>query len=121
MYVFFIVLIIIASFLIILTVLAQNPKSGMAANFGASNQVMGVRQTADFLEKLTWGLSIAIVVLSLAATMAMPRADITRSNDALQQAIENQTAPIQNFELQNTGTTTTTEEAPATTTAPAQQ
>lgn len=120
MYVFFIVLIIIASFLIILTVLAQNPKSGMAANFGASNQVMGVRQTADFLEKLTWGLSIAIVVLSLAATMAMPRADITRSNDALQQAIENQTAPIQNFELQNTGTTTTTEEVPATTTAPAQ-
>lgn len=119
MYVFFIVLIIIASFLIILTVLAQNPKSGMAANFGASNQVMGVRQTADFLEKLTWGLSIAIVVLSLAATMAMPRADITRSNDALQQAIENQAAPIQNFELQNTGTTTTTEEAPATT-APAQ-
>lgn len=120
MYVFFIVLIIIASFLIILTVLAQNPKSGMAANFGASNQVMGVRQTADFLEKLTWGLSIAIVVLSLAATMAMPRADITRSNDALQQAIENQAAPIQNFELQNTGTTTTTEEVPATTTAPAQ-
>lgn len=119
MYVFFIVLIIIASFLIILTVLAQNPKSGMAANFGASNQVMGVRQTADFLEKLTWGLSIAIVVLSLAATMAMPRADITRSNDALQQAIENQTAPIQNFELQNTGTAT--EEVPATTTAPAQQ
>lgn len=99
MYVFFIVLIIIASFLIILTVLAQNPKSGMAANFGASNQVMGVRQTADFLEKLTWGLSIAIVVLSLAATMAMPRADIAKSNDALQQAIENQAAPIQNLDL----------------------
>ncbi len=105
MYVFFIVLIIIASFLIILSVLAQNPKSGMAANFGASNQVMGVRQTADFLEKLTWGLSVAIVVLSLAATMAMPRADITRSNDALQQAIENQAAPIQNFQLQNNAET----------------
>lgn len=118
MYVFFLILIIIASFLIILTVLAQNPKSGMAANFGASNQVMGVRQTADFLEKLTWGLSIAIVVLSLAATMFMPSKDIARSKDELlQQAIESQTAPIQNFELQNTGTTT--EEVPATTTAPA--
>ncbi len=117
MYVFFIVLIIIASFLIILTVLAQNPKSGMAANFGASNQVMGVRQTADFLEKLTWGLAIAIVALSLAATRAMPRADITKSNDALQQAIENQTDGIQNFQLQNTGTTTTTEEVPAETPA----
>ncbi|WP_298063155.1 preprotein translocase subunit SecG [uncultured Rikenella sp.] len=108
MYVFFIVLIIIASFLIILSVLAQNPKSGMAANFGASNQVMGVRQTADFLEKLTWGLAVAIVVLSLAATMAMPRADITRSNDALQQAIENQAAPIQNFQLQNNAGTVPT-------------
>lgn len=120
MYVFFIVLIIIASFLIVLTVLAQSPKSGMAANFGASNQVMGVRQTADFLEKLTWGLSIAIVVLSLAATMAMPRADITKSNDALQQAIENQTEGIQNFQLQNTAPASTTPAAPATEeTAPA--
>lgn len=104
MYVFFIVLIVIASFLIILTVLAQSPKSGMAANFGASNQVMGVRQTADFLEKFTWGLSIAIVVLSLATTMAMPRANIAKSNEALEQALQNQTQDIQNFNLQNTAT-----------------
>ena len=43
----------------------------MAANFGASNQVMGVRQTADFLERSTWTLAIAIVVLSLLASIAM--------------------------------------------------
>ena len=43
----------------------------MAANFGASNQVMGVRQTADFLEKFTWGMAVAILVLSLMATLAM--------------------------------------------------
>lgn len=87
MYILFIVLIIIASVLLILAVLAQSPKSGMAANFGASNAVMGVRQTADFLEKMTWGLSISIVVLSLCATMAMPTADITRSNDMLQNEV----------------------------------
>lgn len=75
MYIFFIVLIFIASILLVLTVLAQNPKSGMAANFGASNAVMGVRGTADFLERFTWVLSIAIVVLCLAATVAMPSAD----------------------------------------------
>ena len=121
MYVFFIVLIVIASFLIILTVLAQNPKSGMAANFCASNQVMGVRQTADFLEKLTWGLAVAIVVLSLAATMAMPRADIARSNDALQEAIENQTEGIQNFQLQNTGATAPAAETPAPVPTPAEE
>ena len=39
MYIFFIVLILIASILLILAVLAQSPKSGMAANFGASNPV----------------------------------------------------------------------------------
>ena len=69
MYIFLIVLIIIASILLVLAVLAQNPKGGMAANFGASNQVMGVRQTADFLERSTWAL--AIVVLSLLASIAM--------------------------------------------------
>jgi preprotein translocase subunit SecG len=71
MYILFIILILIAAVLLILTVMVQSPKSGMAANFGASNQVMGVRQTADFLEKMTWGLSSAILILSLAATMSM--------------------------------------------------
>lgn len=71
MYIFLIVLIILASVLLVLAVLAQNPKGGMAANFGASNQVMGVRQTSDFLEKSTWTLSIAIVALSLLASIAM--------------------------------------------------
>lgn len=90
MYVFLIILIFIASLLIVLAVLLQNPKSGMAANFGASNAVMGVRQTADFLEKMTWGLAMSIVVLSLAATMTMPAADITRSREAteLEKAIQ---------------------------------
>ena len=64
-------LILIASVLIILAVLVQNPKSGMAANFGVSNQVMGVRETSDFLEKFTWAMAVAIGVLSLLATLAM--------------------------------------------------
>ena len=71
MYTFLIVLILIASVLMVLAVLVQNPKSGMASNFGASNQVMGVRQTANFLEKATWYLAIGIVVLSLLSTVAM--------------------------------------------------
>ncbi len=71
MYIFFIVLIVIASILIILAVLAQNPKSGMAANFGVSNQVMGVRQTTDFLEKFTWTMAVSIFVLSLLASVTI--------------------------------------------------
>ena len=88
MYIFCIVLILIASILLILAVLAQNPKSGMAANFGASNQVMGVRQTADFLEKFTWGLAISNVVLSLIATMTMPSASISSSKSGVERALE---------------------------------
>ena len=37
----------------------------MASGFSSSNQIMGVRKTTDFLEKATWGLAIAMVVLSV--------------------------------------------------------
>lgn len=77
------ILIIIASVLVILAVLVQNPKSGMAANFGASNQVMGVRETSNFLEKFTWTMAVAIVVLSLVATLAMDKARVSISNSAI--------------------------------------
>ena len=97
MYIFFIVLILIASILLILAVLAQSPKSGMAANFGASNQVMGVRQTSDFLEKFTWGLAIAIFVLSLGATMTMPSANIANSKSAVEKALEQAVEGNQNL------------------------
>jgi preprotein translocase subunit SecG len=89
MYIACIVLIFIASILLILAVLSQNPKGGMAANFGVSNQVMGVRQTADFLEKSTWGLALAILVLSLVATMTMPKENIARSKSGVERELMN--------------------------------
>ncbi len=72
-------LILVASVLLILAVLVQSPKSGMAANFGASNQVMGVRQTSDFLEKFTWAMAGTVVVLSLLATVVMKDASTSTS------------------------------------------
>ena len=80
LYTICIALILVASVLVILAVLVQNPKSGMAANFGASNQVMGVRETTNFLEKFTWAMAIAIVVLSLVATLAMDSSKVAQSN-----------------------------------------
>ena len=65
-------MIAIASVLLILAVLVQAPKSGMAANFGAANQTMGVRQTSDFLEKFTWAMVAAIVLFTLLSVTAMP-------------------------------------------------
>ena len=43
----------------------------MAANFGAANSVMGVRESANILEKTTWTLATLVVVLSLIATISM--------------------------------------------------
>ena len=51
------VLVLLASALLTLIVLLQNGKGGgLASNFVAGNQTFGVRQTADILEKITWGL-----------------------------------------------------------------
>lgn len=83
LYTICIALILVASVLVILAVLVQNPKSGMAANFGASNQVMGVRETTHFLEKFTWAMAIAIVVLSLVATLAMDGSKVAQSNSEI--------------------------------------
>ncbi len=80
LYTICIALILVASVLVILAVLAQSPKSGMAANFGVANQVMGVRETSGFLEKFTWAMAIAIAVLSLVATTAMDGDRVAESN-----------------------------------------
>lgn len=63
------VLIVIVCILLILVVLIQNSKGGgLSSSFASSQQVMGVRKTADFLEKATWTLAIALLVLSLLST-----------------------------------------------------
>ena len=60
------VLIILAAILLIVVVLLQNGKGGgLASNFVAGNQTFGVRQTADLLEKVTWGLVAFIIVISV--------------------------------------------------------
>lgn len=66
MYLFISILILLAAVLLILIVLVQNSKGGgLASGFSSSNQIMGVRKTTDFLEKATWSLAGAVVVLSI--------------------------------------------------------
>jgi len=63
----FIILIVVASAVLGLIVLVQNPKGGgLAGNIaGFSNQFMGVKQTTDVLEKGTWLFAGLIAALSL--------------------------------------------------------
>jgi len=64
---FFIILVVLASVILGLIVLVQNPKGGgLAGNIaGFSNQFMGVKQTTDVLEKGTWIFGGVIALLSL--------------------------------------------------------
>jgi preprotein translocase subunit SecG len=86
------VLILIACILLILVVLVQNSKGGgLAANFGGSAQIMGVRKTADFLEKATWYLAVALLVLSLSSILVIPRGSGTANSQdtQLREKLEN--------------------------------
>ena len=66
------VLIVLAAILLIAVVLLQNSKGdGMASNFVAGNQTFGVRQTADILENITWGLVAFILVISVVSSFTM--------------------------------------------------
>ena len=67
MIVLIVILIILACLILGFVVLIQNSKGGgLASNFAGSNQIMGVRKTADFLEKATWTLAAVIMVLCMA-------------------------------------------------------
>jgi len=65
-------LIILVAILLILVVLIQNSKGGgLASNFSASNQVMGVQKTSELIEKVTWGLVIALFVLCISLSFVI--------------------------------------------------
>ena len=65
MYIVLIILTLICAVLLICVVLVQKSKGGgLSSTFAGSNQIMGVRRTNSFIEKLTWGLAGAICVLA---------------------------------------------------------
>ena len=89
-FVLFIVLIVLAALLLCFVVMIQNSKGGgLASSFASSNQIMGVRKTTDFIEKLTWGLAAFMVVISIAATYVIPQA-AENSSVIMKQAVEEQ-------------------------------
>ena len=90
MYTVITVLIVGVCVLLTLIVLVQNSKGGgLAANFSASNQIMGVRKTADFLEKATWSLAGSLVFLCILAAFAIGSGDDAGNRSILDSQIEN--------------------------------
>lgn len=113
MYIVLIILTLIAAVLLIGVVLIQKSKGGgLSSTFAGSNQIMGVRRTNSFIEKVTWSLAGAIAVLAILSTYAMPRALGNESRVKAPAPVE-QTAPA------DFGTAAPTQ-APAAPAAPAQ-
>lgn len=101
MYVVVASLILVTCVLLTLIVLVQSSKGGgLASNFSGSNQFMGVRKTADFLEKSTWTLAIALLLFSLFSIFVIPRGVGVQTGDTeLQELYQDlpDTQPIQDF------------------------
>ena len=74
MYTLLVIIMVIAALLMIGIVLIQESKGGgLASNFSTYNQIGGVRKTTDFIEKTTWGLAAAMVVISVLCAYVAPQ------------------------------------------------
>jgi preprotein translocase subunit SecG len=90
-------LIILASVILGLIILIQNPKGGgLSSSFGGiGNQLMGVKQTTDVLEKGTWLFAGIVGVLCLTSAIFIPKTGGSAS-DKYYEAPASSPAPKQN-------------------------
>ncbi len=73
MFTIFLVLITIVCFLLIIAVMVQNPKGGgLSSSLGGSQMLGGVQKTTDFLDKSTWVLATALILLILFSSISFP-------------------------------------------------
>ncbi|GIV59930.1 preprotein translocase subunit SecG [Rhodocaloribacter litoris] len=78
MFIFLIVLITLIAVLLMLVVLVQSGKGGGLAGIaagGATTQILGTRQAPDILEKATWTLATAFIVLCILTNFAVDRGE----------------------------------------------
>ena len=111
MEIFFVILIVVCALLLMGVVLIQNAKGGgLASNVGISTQMLGgVKKATDGIEKLTWGLMIALFVLCVCSGFFFERASsaapeetqevkVNDISDVIPQPVANQ--PIQGLQPQ---------------------
>ena len=97
MLILFGILVIIASIILGLIVLVQNPKGGgLSGSLGGfSNQLIGVKQTTDVLEKGTWVFAAIVGILCVISPIFIPK---TAGGSSKNDELINQapiTAPLQ--------------------------
>jgi len=98
MTILFIILIILFSVILSLIVLVQNPKGGgLSGTFGGfGNQIMGVKQTTDVLEKGTWLFSGIIGILCITSSLFFSGSAETPGSERIKNLNTNgsNTAPV---------------------------
>jgi preprotein translocase subunit SecG len=95
MAILFLILVVVASAALGFIVLVQNPKGGgLSGNVGGlSNQLMGVKQTTDVLEKGTWLFAGIIALLALLSTLFFKGIGTNVNSDALKNIPTTNSAP----------------------------
>ena len=104
----FAIIIILVSVILGLIVLVQNPKGGgLSGTFGGvGNQLMGVKQTTDVLEKGTWVFAglVAILCIISPAFIDKNAGGSSKNADLMEKASStapSTTAPAQNAALRH--------------------
>lgn len=97
MTILFVILITVACIALGFIVLVQNPKGGGLAGSvgGFSNQMMGVKQTTDVLEKGTWLFAIIIALLAVFSTLIFKANTKGPDTTILQKVNTSNSAPVQ--------------------------
>lgn len=78
-YTLFLILIVIVAVLLILIIMVQNPKGGgLSSSFGGqgTQNLGGVQNTTNFLDRSTWTLAIALFALILLSNFAIIGNDV---------------------------------------------
>ena len=93
MYTSIVILVVLASVLMCLIVLIQESKGGgLAADYSNNNQILGAPKTTNFIEKATWGLAAAMIVLSVISVAFLDNGSSNESvlqQNAIEQAATN--------------------------------
>ena len=115
MYLFLVILMVVAAILMCFIVLIQNSKGGgLASGFSSSNEILGVRKTTDVLEKLTCGLAVFMVIASIATAYVMPSASQQDGSVIMEQAQQEEKTNPYNLPAGSTAPKAETTTAPAT-------
>jgi preprotein translocase subunit SecG len=103
MYTVAIVLIFIVCLFLVLIVLVQNSKGGgLASSFSGNNQIMGVRRTADFLERQPGILQVHCWYCAYLASAFIPRSTASKQSvisEQIQSAVDPTQTQISRHQL----------------------